>query len=327
VFLLLVGVLLLGLAAYDAAVTTISTTSAGGPVTSRLSRWWWSVAHTLGRRPTSVLLTSAGPLLLTITVGAWLVLLWTGWTLVFSADPSAVVSSTAREPADWSQRAYFAGFTTFTLGVGDYVPVGAPWQLLTVIASASGLALTTAAITYLIPVVTAVTERSKQAAAICGLGADPQSIVVAAYHDGSVRFLEPVLLQMTDGLLVTAERHLAYPILHYFHPRSPVVELRVQLASLDDALTLVEHGLAGDVQRPHPAAIDGARAAIDQLLDRAHVSASHPALPLDLQPLRDAGLPVVDDGSFTEQLERLAERRGRLATFAAESKWERSPTS
>jgi hypothetical protein len=70
-----------------------------------------------------------------------------------------------------------------------------------------------------------------------------------------------------------------------------------------------------------------ARGAIDQLLDRVHVSASHPALPLDLQPLRAAGLPVVDDGSFAEQLERLAERRGRLATFAAESKWERSPTS
>jgi hypothetical protein len=320
---LLTGLGAVGFAAWDAVATTLSNTTAGGPLTSRLTRSGWRVAHRLARRPTSPLLAAVGPLLLIVTVGTWLFLVWAGWTLIFSADATAVVSSITREPADWSQRAYFAGFTMFTLGIGDYVPASAPWQLATVFATISGLALTTAAITYLIPVVAAATDRSTQAASIAGLGATPHAIVLNSYHDRSVRFLEPVLLQLTQGLLLTAERHLAYPILHYFHPRSPQVELRIQLAALDDALILVQYGLGEEVERPHPAAISGLRSAIGQLLDRADVTATATPPPLQLQPLREAGLPVTDDASFAEHSEWLAEHRGRVSGYACESKWQR----
>lgn len=322
ILVLLAGLVTIGLTAWDAVATTLSNTTAAGPLTGRLTQWGWRVAHRLARRPTSPILAAAGPLLLVATLGIWLLLLWAGWTLVFSADATAVVSSATGEPADWSQRAYFAGFTTFTLGVGDYIPVSAPWQLATVVATVSGLALTTAGITYVIPVVSAATERSAQAANIAGLGDTAQDIVLSAYHDESVRFLEPALRQLTPALLLTAERHLAYPVLHYFHPRSPRVELRVQLAILDDALTLVESGLADEVQRPHPAAISGLRAAISHLLDRADVAEVAPR-PLRLQPLRDAGLPVTAEATFAGRTEELAEHRGRVAAYAAESKWQR----
>jgi hypothetical protein len=322
VLVLVAGLGIIGLAVWDAVATTLSTTTAAGPLTGRLTRWGWRGAHRITHRPTSPVLAAAGPLLLVATVATWLLLVWVGWTLIFSADATAVVSSTTGEPADWSQRAYFAGFTAFTLGVGNYVPASAPWELATVVATVSGLALTTAAITYLLPVVSAATERSAQAATIAGLGADAQDIVVGAYHDGSVRYLEPVLLRLTEGLLLTAERHLSYPILHYFHPRSPQVELRIHVAALDDALTLVEFGLDDAVRRPHPAAISGTRAAISQLLDRADVSDVAPQ-PLGLQPLHDAGVPVTDEASFAERIAPLADHRRRVAGYAAESKWQR----
>ena len=320
---LIVGFSLLGVAAYDAVVTTISTTSAGGPLTSRVGHGYWRVAHRLARGPTSHLLTAAGPAVLVITIGIWLLLLWLGWTLVFAADPSAVVASATHEPATWVERDYFAGFIAFTLGVGDYVPVGAPWQLLSVVATISGLGLTTAAITYLVPVVTAATQRGQQAATIAALGGDAYAIVRSAYHDGSVRYLEPVLLSTTDQLLLTAERYLTYPILHYFHPRSPETELRLQLAALSDALTLVEHGLAESVGRPHPASISGVRAAIDQLLDRAQITSTSDPTPLHLAPLREAGLEVVEEEIFARRIASSADQRGRLASYAAESKWKR----
>lgn len=85
-----------------------------------------------------------------LTLGTWLLLLWAGWTLVFSASPEAVLQDPEGVPADGWARAYFAGFSVFTLGVGDYVPNGPVWQLLTVVAVVSGLALTTMAITYLV---------------------------------------------------------------------------------------------------------------------------------------------------------------------------------
>jgi hypothetical protein len=324
VWMLVVGALLLAVVAYDAAAATIATGTTDGPLTLRIGRTWWTVAHKAARTPESRILTSAGPLILVTTIVVWLVLMWLGWTLIFAADPSAVVSSTAREPADWFARAYFAGFTTFTLGVGDFVPVGAVWQLLTVLATISGLALTTTAITYLVPVVGAVTDRRKQAAFISALGGQAHRIVVAAYDGGSVAYLETVLQQLTQSLILTAERHLAYPVLHFFHPPSAVTELRVQLAALDDALTLIQHGLAPDVGRPHPDAISGARAAVAQLLQRARATVGPEAQPLDLGPLRQAGIATVDDATFRDRIATLQEHRSQVAAYLAESHWRRA---
>jgi hypothetical protein len=314
------GLVVLALAGYDAVTTVVSTATGGGPITSRIGRWCWRAAHRLGQRPTSPVLTGAGPAILLLSVATWLMLLWIGWTLVFSADPSAVVAATTGEPADWSQRAYFAGFTAFTLGIGDYVPAGAPWQLVTVVASISGLALATAAITYLVPVVTAVTERSRLAAMIAGYGGDAHEFVCEFYDDASVAYLQQVLPQFTTSLLLTAERHLAYPILHYFHPRARDVDLRVQLTSLDDAITLVEYGLADEVVRPHPAALSAVRAAIEQLLERSDTS-ERPAPPLVLLPLAQAGIATVDEDTFQRRLDALGAHRRRVAGYATESKW------
>ncbi|HSK24125.1 MAG TPA: potassium channel family protein [Egicoccus sp.] len=326
VWLVLLGGALLALAAYDVIVTTISTTSAGGPLTSRFGRAWWRVAHLAARRPTSRWLSSAGPVILLGTIGLWLLLMWSGWTLVFAADTSAVVSGTSQAPADWWSRVYYTGFTIFTLGVGDYVPAGAPWQVLTVLASASGLAVTTASITYLIPVVTAATQRAQLAARIEVMGGDAHALVANLYHDGSVAQFGALLPELTDRLLQTGERHLAYPILHYFHPRTVRTELRIQLAALDDAVTLVQSGLAPEVGRPHPATLRAARSAIAHLLERAHVADAGAAPPLELDPLRAAGVPVVSDAAFADAVSGLADHRLRVAGYAAESKWQRPGT-
>lgn len=323
-WMLLLGAAMLALVTYDVVVTTISTTSAGGPLTSRFAYAWWRMAHRLARGPASKWLSSAGPTILLGTIGLWLLLLWGGWTLVFAADTSAVVSGTSQASADWWSRVYFAGFTVFTLGMGDYVPVGAPWQVLTVMASASGLAITTASITYLIPVVTAATQRAQLAARIDVMGGDTHQLVVNLFHDGSVAQFGELLPELTDRLLQTGERHLTYPILHYFHPRSAETDLRVQLAALDDAITLVQFGLIPEVVRPHPAVTQAARSAIAHLLEQAHVADVEEATPLDLAPLRTAGLPVAADEEFQQAVAGLEEHRLRVAGYAAESKWHRS---
>jgi hypothetical protein len=322
-WMLVLGLTVLAVTAYDALATVVAPWAGGGPITSRLTRMWWRSAHRLARSARSVVLVTAGPAVLTATIVIWLLLVWVGWTLVFASDPSAVVRDADGNPADLAGRAYFAGFTTFTLGVGDLTPAGAPWQLLTVVASASGLALTTAAITYLTPVLSAVVERRKQAATIAGFGGTPQDLVRRMHHDGSLRLLEPVLVQLADDLGLTAERHLAYPVLHAFHPRHPRQDLRVQLATLDDALTLVVHGLdAGRVEMPHPAVIASARSAIDQVVDRgALLGRAAAPRALGLADLGEADIPTVDPVVFERRVTTDAERRRLVAAYAAESPW------
>lgn len=322
-----IGGALILLAAYDALSTTLSVGVAAGPLTSRIGAGWWWLVHTVARRPTSPLVVSSGPVVLLVTIGVWLALLWGGWTLVFAADPGAVVSSTTGEPAPGWTRLYYAGFTAFTLGIGDYVPNGQAWQVLTSVAVVSGLGLTTLAITYLVPVVSAVTARRVQANSIAGLGDSPQGIVIAAHRDGGFDFLDHRLPPLADGLLETAERHLSYPVLHYFHSAQRHVDLRVQAFVLDEAVTILQHGLPEDV-RPHPAVLHGLRHAVSELIQRATAEPTGgdaPAAP-DLSALRAAGIPTVDDGTFTERVAELSEHRRRLASFARESYWSRSDT-
>ncbi|WP_052666054.1 potassium channel family protein [Nitriliruptor alkaliphilus] len=321
VWMLPVGVLLLGTVTYDALSTTVVASSAGGPLTSRVARAVWSIVGRFAR-PGSVTMRLSGPVVVVLTVGTWLLLLWSGWALIFSSSPDAVVTFLDGEPADGWSRVYYAGFTIFTLGVGDVVPNGPPWQMLTGFAVASGLALTTLAITYFIPVVTAVTVRRAQANSIAGLGASPHEIVLRSWHEGSFRWVEAQLPRLAEQVLQTAERHLAYPILHYFHSASPRTDLAIQLHALDEAVTILEAGVT-EPSRPHPQALAHFRHATTQLLDNLDLDLASARTPaaIDLAPLRDAGIPTVDDATFADQLDRLLEHRRRLSAFAAESVW------
>lgn len=322
VWMAVAGGALLVAAFYDALSTTLVTTTAAGPLTARIAAVLWSLARRLARGPRSALMGLTGPVILMMTIGVWLLMLWGGWTLIFAAGPDAVVSASTGEAADWWARVYFAAFTTFTLGVGDYIPNGAPWQLLTSLAVISGLVLTTMAITYLVPVVTAVTVRRTQANSIAGLGATPEGIVVAGWRHGSFQFIEDQLPRVAEGIILTAERHLSYPILHFFHSTARHEDFRTQLFNLDEAVTILQHAIPEQVQ-PHPAALATVRHATTQVM--RHVPASAPPAgeptPTGLERLRQAGIPTVDDETFGQRLEVVSEHRRHLVAFAEESLW------
>ena len=320
--LLLAGFVLLATVAYDAISTTLSVGAAAGPLTSRLARGWWGFARRLATRPDSRVIVSAGPVVMLLTIGLWLGLLWAGWTLVFTADPDAIISAATRAPAAGWSRLYFAGFTAFTLGLGDYIPNGQPWEILTAIAVISGLGLTTLAITYLMPVVTAVTARRVQANIITGLGSTPQQIVISGRRDHRFPYFVHRLQALADSMMGNAEKHLSYPVLHYFHSAERDVDLRTRALLLDEAVTLLQHGVTADM-RPHPAVLDGLRHAITQLVERATDGSpdiSPPAVPA-LDVLRQAGIPTVDDDTFERAVAGLTDHRRRVAHFANESLW------
>ena len=320
--MLLAGAALILLVAYDAIATTLSIGAGAGPITSRITAGWWRLARRLAGRADSPIIVSAGPVVVLLTIGVWLAMLWAGWTLVFAADADAVITSSSRDAASGWSRVYFTGFTVFTLGVGDYIPNGRVWEVLTAVAVVSGLGLTTLAITYLVPIVNAVTSRRVQANTIAGLGDTPQDIVISGLGDHPFAYLEHRLRALSDSLMQTAEQHLSYPVLHYFHSGEHHVDLRTQAYRLDEAITLLQHGVSQQV-RPHPAALDAVRHAITQLVHRATTAASEGDLPPppDLEPLRRAGVPTVDDQAFHQAVAQLADHRRRLAQFANESLW------
>src|SRR5213082_2526106 len=128
IFLFLLGVAMLLIAISDLLWTTFL--EGGPPVTTRVCHWVVRRVLTVQRRHRRRVIAAAGLVAVLTTLVTWTFLLWTGWTLVFSSDHAALVSSDgSHPPADEWSRIYFVGSTVFTLGMGDYKPVGHGWQM------------------------------------------------------------------------------------------------------------------------------------------------------------------------------------------------------
>lgn len=319
--LLVLGVLV------DALATTVSVTEGAGPLTRRTSGRVWAGLVRLHRPDSSsVVLTAAGPMLLVGTVLLWVLGLWAGWTMIMLVGDPAVVSSSTGAPATLADVVYFAGFTIFTLGVGDFAAATSTFRVLTAVASFTGLFLITLSITYLISVVRAVVASRALAVQVNALGATPGEIAAAGWDGAgfSSAYVQH-LVSFTAQLATIAEQHLAYPVLHYFRSHSRDTAAAVAVAHLDDALLILQWAVA-PAGGPGAAAVDPARAAVGRFVQTAGSTSSTPrgvdppAAP-DLGPLVAAGVPLGRADRFARQVEEESGRRRSLAQLVAAAGW------
>ena len=326
VLLIVVGLSLIGSTLFDALWTTIAPRGAG-PLSKRIARGWWTASLWVHRRRAGGahgLLAFAGPALLVVAFLVWVGLLWTGWTLLFSAEPGAVVASSSNEPADLAGRVYYVGFVLFTLGTGDYVPVGGTWEVLSALASLSGLFVVTLAITYVLSVVSAVAAKRQLAGSIFSLGSTPSGVVRGAWDGNGFAGIEQHLPSLGSALEHHTQRHLAYPVLHYFHSTDRRTALGPAVAVLDDALLLLANGVAPDV-RPAPAILEPTRRTVGSFLDtlgNAFIGPSDEVPPTpDLTAVASVGVATEAAGDFERAAERAAHRRRLLQGLVGDGGW------
>jgi hypothetical protein len=259
-----------------------------------------------------------------LVLGMWLVLLWLGWSIIFASDPDAVLLADTDDPAGLVDRVYFAGFSLFTLGVGDVHGGSGWWRLSADLAALNGLFLVTVAVSYVLSVTSAVADRRGTAAIVSGLGLTGRQIVLGTWDGQRLSGLEAQLAQLAPQLARIAEQHLAKPVLHFFHSAERHTALEPSIVALHDALLLLEYGIAEHV-RPSLAALRSTDAAVErifQVYGYIFRARTHELLePPDLEPLRDAGIPTVDDDEYEAALELLRERRGQASSLLAESGW------
>ncbi len=320
----LAGIVLVAVAMLDVLWTTLSTTG-GGPLSSGLARGLWRSARGLqhwsgSSRP----LQLVGPAILLASLLLWVVLLWAGWTLLFSASPDAVRALQTDAPASPSGRVYFVGYTLFTLGIGNYVPAPGGWEIVTAVASLNGLFLITLSITYLVAVLSAATRKHQLATVIATLGCTPHDIVCRAWTDDDLASFRAHLVQLVSMIERHARNHLAYPVLHYFHSPQRRVAVSLRLAALDDALLLMEHGLASG-ESPGKATLAPAREAIGGLLSTLHGAFIHPdeaaPPPPSLELLSEAGVPVAGEDAYRRGSANAVERRQLMQAYVKDDGW------
>jgi hypothetical protein len=320
------GAASVGLALVDMLWTTVAVSAGGGPVTSALSHRLWRVVCAAARRADEPhrFLRLAGVAVVVSVFTVWIGLVVLGWWLVFSSSPGAVLDATTGRPVGWTARLYYAGFTASTLGVGDLVAGDGLWRVLTVVSAFSGLAVVTMSITYLVPVAGAVVDRRTLALTITSMGRSPQDLLVAAWRGGGWRALEARFQTLAPQLGTLGQRHLAYPVLHYFHDVERSVATAVAVALLDESLTILRFGVAPDA-RAHGLVVDSTRTSVASFLSTlsvGHIAPTEEAPPAPfLQPLRDAGIPTVDDDEFAAAVADLEERRRLLRGFVRDDGW------
>lgn len=322
--LIILGILILTLVVVDVLITTL-TVGGGGPITSRISsKIWWIVLQIHHRKSNHRLLSITGLVLLSGIALLWYILTWVGWTLIFSAENSAVINASSKIPADTWERIYFVGYTISTLGMGDYQAQGRIWQIATAISSASGFFLVTLSIAYLLPIVSAASEKRAFATYLSSLGGTADEILIRAWNGQDFGGLSSHLSSLTPTLTQQGEKHLAYPVLHYFHSLERARSLALSLIALDEALTLLQYGIPHKYQ-PDPAVLGSTRrasAAFLKTLKSAYLEPAsyNPQLPA-LELLRSKGIPTVSDEEFFEITKIITKRRRLLLALAENDGW------
>jgi hypothetical protein len=219
------GVLLLLLVAADVYVTILDDRPRVGPLGDSLNRTAWRVGITVARRVSRTrrhrFLNLIGPLLLPSLIILYLVFLSFGFGLIYYPRIPALfkVSQSFGEPGFWDA-IYFSGMTLTTAGFGDITPHTRAMRILAVGESASGVALISLAVTYLLTVYGALQRKRAVALSFyhqAGEGANVAGFV--AHHFVVDRFvgLEGVLRTAARDLQSLLESHIEHPILHYFH--------------------------------------------------------------------------------------------------------------
>jgi len=331
----ILGALLVAAASLDAVWTTLGLDGAG-PLSGRISRAVWGGLLRVHRlRPSHRMLSFGATLILVAILATWLGMLLLGWTLVFSATPDAVVHIQGAEPVGFVERFYFTGFVLTTLGVGDFVPQGL-WRVAVVLCSMNGLLVITLSIAYFIPVIEAGMAGRRLATYITGLGQTPQEIVLRAWtgaeeagldeaaRDANLQQLGVLLVALSEMVNAHTHRHVAYPVVHYVHGESPEAAVALRMAAVDEAVTLFEHAVAPEA-RPHPLVLHSLRCALTgyiKVLRDVYVEPTRqPPLAPALEPLRQRGVPLVDEAGYHRALADLADRRRILLSLVVHDGW------
>ena len=266
IILIVVGVSLILLVISDFAVTAFVPTGEGR-ITATVGKsayqlmLWLSGNNGHHRR-----LNYIGLITIFSISTIWILLLWTGFALIYLSDTNSVLVGTDKSPTDTFEKIYHVGYTLSTLGIGDYVPGNNFWRVFTSFVSFVGLVTITMSITYLVPVISNAIHKRSLSLQISSFGETPEEMIINSYNGKDFCDAESALSSLSAEIFLYAQNHVAYPILHHMHSNNPTENIVLKLAALDEALTIFMFHVPAE-QRPSYLQIQSVRRAITAYLE------------------------------------------------------------
>ncbi len=322
---LIVGLALVIAVFVDLIYTALSTNGAGW-LSRGLSRLIWKAFFFVLRgKARNRLLNHVGMSIIFSILCGWIVLLWAGNVLILCSDPASIRNTQTQAIATLTEKIYYVGYTISTLGNGDFYAPSSTWKIVSVSMALVGLSLVTIAITYLGQVLTSEIGKRQISLYIAALGGTPQDILLNCWDGSSFRRLERVSDSLVTQIFSHSQHHLAYPVIHYFHSSRLRESASVNLAALDEALTILLVCIPKE-NRPDSFDLGSLRLALTTYLHTLHGNFLQPSdqeLPLpDLTRLKEKGIPLIEDEDRIGQgYERLLKRRRMLKAVIEYGGW------
>lgn len=318
---------------YDLASTTISLSTVRGPLSTRLSSLLWSLGRRTAGTKLRFLQRVTGPMLVITILVAWLVALTVGWTLIFTIDGALSSSATPDQqssPVQWVDALFFVFGNLIGRSSSNLSPEAEVWSSAVAAMALSGVALLTLALAWILPVVGAVVHKRALAAKLSALGGTPQEIVLTSWDGRTLGDLNLHLLPLIGELTLLAQRHLAYPVIHYFHSTTGRTAIGARLAALDEALTVIRAGGLDDAERGtglDRSVTEPLRQSVSDYLSTLEyvfiTAQDDPPPPPGVDQLMEAG--AVDDDTprrVRELCEDIASRRSLLLGYVRHDGWD-----
>lgn len=319
---LIPGILITGIAVYDIIFTTFAPKGASY-ISSRVATYTWKCILFISRKLDSrSILSGAGILIICIILLAWITSIWLGSALIFMSDPEAVLDTNTKVVADVSDRVYYAGYVLSTLGNGDFSGGSSGWQIYTAVLSFFGIMLITIAISYMVPVISAVTDRRTLSIQVASLGHCPQSILLNHWDGKSFKSLEGNMMQLKEKVALHGQLHLSYPILQYFQNNEKLTALMPNLIALDEALTIVNY-MVPEQHRPDKTILQPMRIIVSSFFSSLASTTTYKIIyevpDIKTDKLLSAGVPLKSPSE--EQLKKINEKRVLLNSILENSGW------
>ena len=324
-FVFFLGFILLLVTATDLINTSLSVRGAGF-LTKRLSMSIWNILlvinKKMGRRK---VLEMGGAIILVSILINWLLLIWISASLLFISHPDSLMNVETNSPTTVVNKIFFTGYTLSTLGLGDIEPEGNFWDILTAILSFTGLILISIAITYLIPVVSAEITKRKISVNINTLGGSVEEILLNYWNGKDFKELEQPFIPLIDSIILHAQNHKAYSVLHFFHSSDRKEAFVLNITNLDEVITVLLHNISKE-QQPSFNVLIRLRKAISSYLVTLPATFITPGKKtppvLILTALENKGIKIISGEIVDLEYDKLRTRRRLLLSLLIDDGWE-----
>lgn len=225
------GAALVSLVGLDLMLTVLHPTREG-PISGLATRAGWRAVRAVSQASgKSALMGFAGPAAMSCQFATWALGVWTGFALIYSARLGDLSFSpdVAFGAPDVVDALYLSAVALTTVGFGDVVAGTDELRLVTTLEAASGLAVITGAITYLLSVYPLVSQVRVAARSVARAAASDREAHMFVVNGGRRE-----LVALRDDLIQIDEDTQRFPVLYHFHSEDSAASLStlVRAASL-----------------------------------------------------------------------------------------------